>query len=501
MPDLRLTFNDPNGKLAALPIEEAIRAAIRYLDQYLVFKGTIDIEIKVEETATGRFAGGGDMSWVALRQGMHIYESSLAAESRTGIDPHPDKADITIYIDPTTDYLQRMWGDPAIATRLDGAVPNNQTDGFTVILHEILHGMGVTGWRDRETGALPDNYASAWDELVRIDGTTASFTGASTAALLGGAQVEVRLGGSQGRAHLGDGPDVGASDMPWLLASNLNSYYFYYGERYMLGRLELSMLEDIGWTLKPTTLTEVVNLWDDGRSASYQVGWDTAEVLTGTALADRLEGRGGNDTLSGGAGDDWLDGGAGSDTLWGGAGLDTARYSGNRASYQVTVSGDSAQVALIQQPAESDRVNEVERLFFDDRAVGLDIAGSSGQAYRLYQAAFDRKPDLAVLGYWIDQLDQGTSLLNVALGFLGSSEFAGLYGSNLAAETYVSRLYQNVLHRTPDQSGYDWWLSGLKADDTADARARMLVSFSESTENQAQVIGAISHGIDFIPFA
>ena len=36
------------------------------------------------------------------------------------------------------------------------------------------------------------------------------------------------------------------------------------------------------------------------------------------------------------------------------------------------------------------------------KPLALDINGTAGQVYRLYQAAFDRKPDLVGLGYWIE---------------------------------------------------------------------------------------------------
>jgi hypothetical protein len=61
----------------------------------------------------------------------------------------------------------------------------------------------------------------------------------------------------------------------------------------------------------------------------------------------------------------------------------------------------------------------------------------------------------------------------------------------------VDALYANVLHREPDASGYDFWLHALQVA----ARDDVLVHFSESAENQAQVIGAIAHGIEFTPWA
>jgi hypothetical protein len=135
---------------------------------------------------------------------------------------------------------------------------------------------------------------------------------------------------------------------------------------------------------------------------------------------------------------------------------------------------------------------------FSDSAVALDISGVGGQAYRLYQAAFDRQPDKTGLGYWIKALDGGVTLEQVAAGFAGSKEFADLYGANPSDTQFTDLLYQNVLHRAPDAGGYAYWLAALGEQHLA--RTGMLVFFSESAENQAQVIGSIGNGIDFIPW-
>jgi uncharacterized lipoprotein NlpE involved in copper resistance len=49
--------------------------------------------------------------------------------------------------------------------------------------------------------------------------------------------------------------------------------------------------------------------------------------------------------------------------------------------------------------------SNIKRLQFADRTVGLDITGNAGQIYRLYQAAFDRKPDLGGLGFQIAAIE------------------------------------------------------------------------------------------------
>ena len=379
MADVSITFDDPGGLLAGLPLfDDTIQAAADYLDRFVTFDGTIDVRVLVETTSTGRFAGTGDQSYVGRVDGYDLWESSLAAEARTGVDPRPGAPDITIFVDPTSSYVGNLWWDPQSATSLGGTVPDGRTDAFSVVLHEMLHGMGVIGWRNIETGALPADYRSVWDSRVSVEGGRAWFDGPATRSLLG-EPVEVRLGGSQGAFHLGAGPQLADSTQPWLEASQLNGYYFYYGERYMLGRLELALLQDIGWVLEPTTLVDVVNRWDAREQPRYMVGWDSAEQLAGGALDDRIEGRGGadrltghagNDRLLGGDGSDTLDGGAGNDLLAGGPGADTASYASAAAAVRVSLATTAAQAT---GGAGSDTLVAIERLVgsaFADRLTG-----------------------------------------------------------------------------------------------------------------------------------
>jgi len=142
-----------------------------------------------------------------------------------------------------------------------------------------------------------------------------------------------------------------------------------------------------------------------------------------------------------------------------------------------------------------DFLNDIERVVFSDHAVALDIDGHGGQAYRLYQAAFNRTPDQDGLGFWIAAMDKGMSLQTVAHGFAMSPEFQAMYGSAPTDAQYVSQLYQNVLHRAGDASGTSFWLDALQHGHSRD---EVLTFFSESPENQAALIGKISNGITYI---
>ncbi len=96
--------------------------------------------------------------------------------------------------------------------------------------------------------------------------------------------------------------------------------------------------------------------------------------------------------------------GAGNDRIQGSTGLDTLTYGGTRAEYSI-----ANRVVTDSQAARngSDTLVSVERLHFSDGNIALDTDGVAGQAFRLYQAAFNRTPDQAGVGFWIKALDQG----------------------------------------------------------------------------------------------
>jgi len=199
--------------------------------------------------------------------------------------------------------------------------------------------------------------------------------------------------------------------------------------------------------------------------------------------------------MAGGTGDDLLVGGKGL-RLEGGAGIDSVQLPGYANAYQIVREGGSTTVRHLETGV-TDILSGVERLLFTQRGVALDIDGNGGQGYRLYRAAFDRAPDLEGVGFWISQLDRGLSLQQVASAFIGSAEFHGLYGSAPGDAQFVELLYRNVLHRGPDNSGYEFWLARL---DDGIGREQVLAEFSESAENVAALQDLIGNGFDYLPY-
>ena len=164
-----------------------------------------------------------------------------------------------------------------------------------------------------------------------------------------------------------------------------------------------------------------------------------------------------------------------------------------RDDYTISVNGST--VTLTNKADGSSRqLSASEELRFLDRRVSFDIAGAAGQAYRIYQAAFNRTPDSEGLAFWIDGLKSGSSLNSVAALFQDSKEFKATYGTDLSNEAWLKLIYKNVLRREPDAAGLKWWVEQL--DKGAD-RAATLAGFSESTENKANLQAAYANGIEF----
>ncbi len=130
--------------------------------------------------------------------------------------------------------------------------------------------------------------------------------------------------------------------------------------------------------------------------------------------------------------------------------------------------------------------------FIDGREV-FDANDPVASIVRLYQAALGRAPDQGGLHYWSYALAHGSTLTDLANGFQSSPEFITRFGGDLPNADYVSRIYQNVLGRTPDASGLAFWQGNL--DNGTATRAQMLAGISESAENKAATAPAVATGI------
>jgi hypothetical protein len=166
--------------------------------------------------------------------------------------------------------------------------------------------------------------------------------------------------------------------------------------------------------------------------------------------------------------------------------LDVITFQNGAGNYQVSVLGNNKAVV------NGIELVNTERLEFDDFTLALDLAGTAGQVYRLYQAAFDREPDFNGLSNNVEFVDDGMSMRTLAQHFAASPEFQSLYGQNASNATFINAVYDNVLDRLPDAGGYQYWNTQLS---NGMSRGEVLLRFSDSPENVALVAPQIEDGI------
>ena len=117
---------------------------------------------------------------------------------------------------------------------------------------------------------------------------------------------------------------------------------------------------------------------------------------------------------------------------------------------------------------------------------------AAAQVARLYDTTLGRLPDAQGLIGWTEALENGSAtLLQEINGFMASAEFQATYG-NLTNTAFVTLLYENTLHRAPDQAGLNGWVGALNS---GVSRAEIVQGFSESAEHIADTAPHIDYGI------
>lgn len=113
---------------------------------------------------------------------------------------------------------------------------------------------------------------------------------------------------------------------------------------------------------------------------------------------------------------------------------------------------------------------------------GCDSEQLLGGVNRLYQAFFRRQSDAGGLAYWVENRSAGMSLDQIADVFVASPEFVQTYGS-LSNRDFVALIYKNVMRRSADGEGFNYWVSLL--DSKRLSRGQLMVQFSDSAEFQS----------------
>lgn len=170
---------------------------------------------------------------------------------------------------------------------------------------------------------------------------------------------------------------------------------------------------------------------------------------------------------------------------------------GYRNSYNIVNDNGVVTVTSKLVPADVQTYRNASLIKFFDKWTSFDLDGPAGQVYRLYQAAFNREPDLSGLGFWIKAREGGFAISDIAGSFAASAEFTAMYGDHPSNLKLVNAFYANVLHRAGEQAGVDWWVA--KMDSGVPARD-VLFGFSDGAENRQNLLPGMVNGFDYEPF-
>ncbi|MEM6941474.1 MAG: DUF4214 domain-containing protein [Pseudomonadota bacterium] len=184
----------------------------------------------------------------------------------------------------------------------------------------------------------------------------------------------------------------------------------------------------------------------------------------------------GFDNLVGTDGDDVFNGMGGGDLINGGGGVDTAQFAGRQGDYVLVLRPDRNPELYSKDFngfPEPSFVTDVELLDFGTNDLGgpFDLRVFSGIAtlsevalksfVELYIAYFNRAPDAIGLAFWGTAFANGTTLEEMASLFVDQDETRAAYPTGTSTQAFVQTVYTNVLGRTPDQIGVDFWVAAL----------------------------------------
>ncbi len=254
-----------------------------------------------------------------------------------------------------------------------------------------------------------------------------------------------------------------------------------------------------------------------GNYKDYKISYDTTKDTF--TVADQVPGRDGSDSVSeieyfqftdikiasneltpkdpvvGSTGDDLFKALIGDQDYNGLSGFDIITMSGHRADYQIYTSNSKILITdTVKGRDGSDMAVSIEELKFEDGVLLYDFSDNptAASVYRLYKAAFARSPDEAGFRFWLDNNAKGVSLDEIAGSFRTSSEFVNKYGSSLNKQAYVDQLYLNVLGRSGELAGRDYWVEQLTSGKITDNNA--LIYFADSPENVMNTASNIDGG-------
>ena len=130
------------------------------------------------------------------------------------------------------------------------------------------------------------------------------------------------------------------------------------------------------------------------------------------------------------------------------------------------------------------------------------------QITAIYVAYYDRAPDPAGLQFWVNQLEGGRSLEQIATDFSGAAETLEKYPffatpDVASADTFITSIYVNLFGRSPDNAGLDFWSGQLESGATP--VGEIILAILEGAQDEASggfpdsetILNKIEVGLDW----
>lgn len=381
------------GGVAASTVNQIIsiaQAAANFWGRYIdTSAASIDIQISFTDLGGSTLAQAStDFFFAFSSGGFDFFEPTTIVELTSGADLNGAVPDIPIEIDLTS----ILSGDFILGPLTDGVSlggGSNKFDLWTVLVHEIGHGLGLLSFLD-EGGTD----RSTFDQYVTQTAGNYFFDGPDP---------------NYGPIPLDPGFSHIANSVDSVLNPSLGP-----GIAVYLSALDVSIFGDIGAPLKrPTAGNDDLSTFSTNslfvsvNPALHALqGDDTVVGLPGN---DFIFGDEGNDLLSGASGPDRLDGGDGDDTLLGDSGADTLDGGADHDVADYTLSTSAVVVNLLTQSGSGPGYSSGDVYLGIEEVVGSiwndTISGAAGAETLLGGAGADS----LVGGDGADSLNGGTS--------------------------------------------------------------------------------------------
>ena len=165
-----------------------------------------------------------------------------------------------------------------------------------------------------------------------------------------------------------------------------------------------------------------------------------------------------------------------------GTGNDVAVFTKAQSAYNIDQHDGYVLVTDKADPTQQITITNTETITFNDGAVAVQSRDELTTLAGLYQAVLGRQADIGGFDYWGALQTNGASLGTITVNMLGNSEsIARGFGLNGDASHDVDVLYQAVFGRAADAEGKSFWVNALNNGSTITDVANGLVTSVEMT--------------------